>query len=184
MPYVTCSACGLSTYLVSRGECPGCGEVLLGREGHHAPLKGSDPAGAIHGTLRLAHAELGVDKVVISQIAAGRETIRWAVGNETFPAFAPGASLPLEDTICRHLLDGRIGALVPDVQQDPVLAELPLVRASGVRTYLGVPMNGADAQLYVLCCLAREARPDLGEADVRFLTGLTESLALSSPFAA
>ena len=51
-------------------------------------------------------------------------------------------------------------------------------------TGTSTPLTGADAQLYVLCCLAREARPDLGEADVRFLTGLTESLALSSPFAA
>jgi hypothetical protein len=28
----------------------------------------------------------------------------------------------------------------------------------------------------VLCCLAGEARPDLGEADVRFLQGVAESL--------
>jgi hypothetical protein len=28
----------------------------------------------------------------------------------------------------------------------------------------------------VLCCLAREARPALGEEDVRFLTGLGESV--------
>jgi hypothetical protein len=28
----------------------------------------------------------------------------------------------------------------------------------------------------VLCCLAREARPDLSDADVRFLRGLAEGL--------
>ena len=36
--------------------------------------------------------------------------------------------------------------------------------------------NTENARAYVLCCLAREARPDLGEADVRFLQGVAESL--------
>jgi GAF domain-containing protein len=181
MPYVTCSACGISTYLVSRGECPECGEPLLGRD-RHAPLTAGDPAGAVHRTMQLARTELGVDTVLISEIGVGRETVRWAVGDEAFPGLAPGASLPLEDTICRHLLEGRIAPLVPDLEQDPVLADLAVLRAAGVRAYLGVPLTSADARQYVLCCLAREARPDLGDADVRFLTGLTESLALSGPF--
>ena len=42
--------------------------------------------------------------------------------------------------------------------------------------YVGVPMTGAAARRYVLCCLAREARPDLGESDLRFLRGLVESV--------
>ena len=45
-----------------------------------------------------------------------------------------------------------------------------------VRAYIGVPFKTADARAYVLCCLAHEARPDLGEADVRFLQGVAESL--------
>jgi hypothetical protein len=39
-----------------------------------------------------------------------------------------------------------------------------------------VPFTGEDAKAYVLCCLANEARPDLGASDVRFLQGLAESL--------
>ena len=39
-----------------------------------------------------------------------------------------------------------------------------------------MPFKTEDARAYVLCCLAREARPDLGEADVRFLQGVAESL--------
>jgi GAF domain-containing protein len=181
MPYVTCSACGIKTYLVSQGECAECGAVLGGPARRQGPMTGGDPDRGIHRTLELARLELGADTAFISEVAAGRETIRWAVGNGAIPGFAPGASLPLEDTICRHLLAGRIAALVPDLEQDPVLRELPLPRVAGIRAYLGVALTGADARQYVLCCLAREARPDLGDADVRFLQGLTESLALSGP---
>ena len=45
-----------------------------------------------------------------------------------------------------------------------------------VRAYIGVPFETDNARAYVLCCLAREARPDLSEADVRFLQGVAESL--------
>jgi hypothetical protein len=39
-----------------------------------------------------------------------------------------------------------------------------------------VPFTTADARLYVLCCLAGEARRDLGESDVRFVRGMAESI--------
>jgi len=39
-----------------------------------------------------------------------------------------------------------------------------------------VPLKGAAARRYVLCCLAGEARPDLTDADVRFLRGLIGAL--------
>ena len=177
MPYVTCTGCGISTYVVSSGECPGCGEPLRSASRRHAPL---GPGDGIRRTLELARAELGIDTVALSEVGGGRETVRFAVGTDAFPGFAPGASLPLEDTVCRLLLEGRIAELVPDLEHDPVLGELPLPRAAGVKAYLGVPLTGADARQYILCCLSRETRPDLGDADVRFLRGLTESLALSA----
>jgi GAF domain-containing protein len=130
-------------------------------------------------TLDLARTVLGVDTAFLSVVGDHRETVLWAVGNGAFPQTVPGASVELDETICRHLLEGRIGELVPDVAADPVLCDLPLPRAAGVGAYMGVPLTGADARQYILCCLAREARPDLGEADVRFLRGLTESLVLS-----
>ena len=65
--------------------------------------------------------------------------------------------------------------MVTDTTAEPSLHELGGARRDD-RAYIGVPFTTADARAYVLCCLAREARPDLGEADVRFLQGLAESL--------
>ncbi len=33
-----------------------------------------------------------------------------------------------------------------------------------------------DARLYMLCCLAHESRPALGEADLRFMRGVAETV--------
>jgi GAF domain-containing protein len=116
--------------------------------------------------------ELDADAALLSEIREGREHVRWGAGENGYV----GLRVPLRDTVCERLLDGRIGPVVPDATLEPALQELEAVRNGAVRAYIGVPFETADARAYVLCCLAREARPDLGEADVRFLQGIAESL--------
>jgi GAF domain-containing protein len=98
--------------------------------------------------------------------------VRWGAGAAGYV----GSSFPLSDTMCARLLDGRINNVVSDTTLEESLNELAGVKDGAVRAYIGVPFETDDARAYVLCCLAREARPDLGEADVRFLQGVAESL--------
>src|SRR6187200_1554205 len=154
MPYQTCPGCGLRTYYVSGEECPRCGTPLGETRrpaGQPEWRADAEPRGAV-------------------------EIVLWATGNGRTPAFVPGASAPLRDTICQRLLDGTIENIVHDAAADPRVRDLPVVRATGVGAYIGVPLTGAAARRYVLCCLAGEARPDLSERDVRFLRGLVESV--------
>jgi len=168
MPYLTCSSCGLPTYIVSEGTCPSCGTLLR----RTSPPVGPRPAPgdvAVRAKLNMALRELQADAALLTEIREGREHIRWAVGS---PGYG-GRSFKLQDTICERLLSGRIEPIVPDAAAEP---ELDGVELGQVRAYIGVPFSTADARAYVLCCLAHEARPDLGDADVRFLQGLAESL--------
>ena len=87
-----------------------------------------------------------------------------------------GAALPLADPICERLLARRIGHVVPDVAPEPALADLTWPAALGVNASLGVPITTADTWLYLLCCLARERRRDLGAPNVNFLRGVAASL--------
>ena len=120
--------------------------------------------------------ETSTDAALVSSIAHGRETVVWAVGTGTFPELAPGVSLPLDDTICRRLLEGAFDGAAPDVAGEPALRDVPLVREGRIGAYLGVPLRTSDARLYVLCCLARERRPGLGAGDLRFLAGMAETV--------
>jgi hypothetical protein len=164
MSYLTCSRCGLPTYCVSEGTCPACGTPLR----RPAPPVGPRPApDQLRAKLAMACRELAVDAALLSEIRHGREYVRWAVGGDY-----ASRSYPLSETICERLMDGRIGAPVTDVQAEPALADLD----SEFGAYIGVPFTGEDAKAYVLCCLAYEARPDLGASDVRFLQGVAESL--------
>jgi GAF domain-containing protein len=127
---------------------------------------------AVRAELAMLCRELDMDSALLSEIIGGREVVRWAAGEGDYAS----VSAPLEETICARLLDGRIGPLVSDTAAEPSLSRLQSVRDGTIRAYLGVPFTTADARIYVLCCLAQEARPDLGEPDVRFLRGLAESV--------
>jgi GAF domain-containing protein len=127
---------------------------------------------AVRAELAMLCRELDMDSALVSEIMGGREVVRWAAGEGDYAS----VSAALEETICARLLDGRIGPVVTDTKAEPSLKLLESVRDGSIGAYIGVPFTTADARLYVLCCLAREARPDLGDGDVRFLHGLAESV--------
>jgi len=126
--------------------------------------------------LELAARETSMDVAFVSDIAHDRETILWASESDEYPEFKPGSSAPIEDTVCRRVLEARVTGAIPDTARVPALRDVPLVRDGSIGAYLGVPLRTADAHLYMLCCLARERRPELGDEDLRFLAGVAETV--------
>ena len=124
----------------------------------------------------MLHNVLEMDIAILSEIRAGREVVRHAAGSWAPGLDLQGASLPLEDTFCQRLLEGRIGEAVGDVAADERTRDLRMAIGLGVGAWMGTPIKLSDARLYVLCCLAREARPQLGERDVRVLEGFRRSM--------
>jgi GAF domain-containing protein len=169
MPYISCPRCGVTTYCVTQEECPLCGTLLDAGGVAHGPLPRTQSTGPIGRALRMAREQIGIDAALLTEVRDDQEVVRHVVQDGAFPDLAAGLAAPLQDTICRRLLEGRIPNLVADVGADPELRDLPAVAEYGVGAYLGVHLTAADARLYLLCCLAREVRPDLGDDDVRAL---------------
>jgi len=184
MPYVRCPNCGLTTYATRdrarASECPGCGEPLWPDEKRGgAPRRPGveAPSGAvIAGALELARDELDMDVALLTEIGSGKETVRAESGEWPPIGSLKDMSAPLEETFCNQLLEGRISNYVSDAPADERVRDLGMARGLGVRAWIGVPMTLADARLYMLCCLARESRPMLADEEVRFLSGLAESV--------
>jgi GAF domain len=139
--------------------------------GHHRP--GNDP---ITRALKLAHTETQMDVAVLGEVCDGREVVRYLAGDGDSFGLSPGASMPIEDTYCHRLLTGRLSNVVPDAQANEQVRNLEITRAARVGAYIGVPLTGLDARLYVLCCLAHEQRPQLGHRDLAFLQGLGQAV--------
>jgi hypothetical protein len=126
--------------------------------------------------LRLAHTETQMDVAILGEVCGGREVVRHLAGDGGSFGLHPGASMPIEDTYCHRLLTGRISNVVADAQANEQVRDLEITRAAQVGAYIGVPLTGLDARLYVLCCLAHEQRPRLGGQDLRFLRDLGQAV--------
>jgi GAF domain-containing protein len=140
------------------------------------PRRWSSGEDSIAAVLKLAQMETEMDVAVLGEVCEGREVVRFVSGDVESFGLRPGASTPIEDTYCHRLLTGRLSNLVPDAQADEQLRDLEITRAARVGAYIGVPLTALDARLYVLCCLAHEQRPQLGERDVLFLRDLGETV--------
>ena len=139
--------------------------------GHSSP--GEDP---LSRALKLAQTETQMDVAVLGEVCDGREVVRFVAGDGDSFGLSPGASMPIEDTYCHRLLTGRLSNVVPDAQANEQVRNLEITRAARVGAYIGVPLTGLDARLYVLCCLAHEQRPQLGQRDVVFLRGVGQAV--------
>jgi hypothetical protein len=130
----------------------------------------------ITGALKLAHTETQMDVAVLGEICDGREVVRYLAGDGGSFGLTLGVSMPIEDTYCHRLITGRLSNVVPDAQANEQVRDLEITRAARVGAYIGVPLTGLNARLYVLCCLAHEQRPQLGERDVLFLRDLGDAV--------
>ena len=156
----------------------GVAEAILHRS---AGTLREDPDHEIEARLELARDAFDVDVAMLTEIVEEREVARCVVGD--WPGVTirdlRGASLPLEDTFCQRLLERRIPPVIGDVRGDERVSDLVMAKALGVGAWMGVPLRTPDARLYLLCCLAREARPALGSADLMRLRGFAVSVGVA-----
>lgn len=173
MPYVTCDHCGLPGFVTAGWlqppECPHCGLPV-------AHVAEPPAERVIAGSLALLRDVMDMDLALVTEVGAGQETIRHAAGEWPGIAELRGASMPFEETFCKRLLEGKIGKTIADVDADERVRDLQMACGLGVKAYVGTPVRASHARLYMLCCLAREARPRLGDRDVRVIEGFTRSL--------
>lgn len=148
--------------------CPRCDQVLSG-------VSVDRSIGTIDATLALVRQLLQMDVAMVTEVDEHQEVARHAAGEWPGVGSLVGASLPLEETFCKRMLEGEIENFVADVAGDERVRDLQLARGLGVGAWIGVPLPASLGRLYVLCCLAREAR-QLGDRDVHVLRGFAATL--------
>ena len=160
-------------------RAPGTGaRIQANREADRPRPRSSRTASGdpITASLELARAETTMDLAVLGEIRDGREVVRCLAGNAESFGLRLGASMPVEDTYCARLLEGRLPNIVADAGANQLVRDLELTRDAPIGAYIGIPLTGLDARLYVLCCLAHEQRPSLSERDLLLLRVLSETI--------
>jgi GAF domain-containing protein len=177
VPYLRCPTCDVLSYVPRSYQgvtCPECGVPVTRND-----AKASESADArwrLDQLLRMTRDLVDTDVALLTEIREGHEIARQVAGKWPGRASLQDVSLPLEHTFCQRMLDGRIGNYICDASKDDRVSDLAMARHLGIRAWLGVPIELSDMRLYVLCCLASESRPGIGEREVRLLAGLAESV--------
>lgn len=121
-----------------------------------------------------AREHLGMDVSYCSRFTAAEQVVHRAHGDAQSFGLQPGTTIPLSDTYCQRVVEGRLPNLIADAWRDERVADL----APPLGSYVGVPVSFSDGRLYgTLCCARRAPAPWLGDRDVAFLRVLGRMLA-------
>jgi GAF domain-containing protein len=128
---------------------------------------------SIDEALAVVREVLGMDVAYVSSIDGQEQTILSVTGDGETLEIRAGRVVPLGDTYCERMLNGRIGNLVGDAADEP-----ELVAVDGPTAYIGVPLELHDGSVFgTLCAASGQPRTDLAERDVRFMRVLARVLA-------
>ncbi len=120
--------------------------------------------------LEAAKQELGMEVAFVSEFTRQRMIFRKLVGEAESFGWQEEASVPLDDTFCQLLLEGRLPNVIPDAKADGRVKILEVTGKADIGSYVGAPIRFSDGHLYgTLCVLSHSPNPSLMVRDAQFL---------------
>lgn len=137
-----------------------------------------DTSSAISELLEAARRHLGVDLAFLGEFVDDCEVYRTLAGDAASFGLSTDMALPLSDTYCQAMIDGRIDHVVADSALEPAVADLEVTTSGQIGRYIGVPVRLSDGRLYgALCGVGHGPDPNLRREDARVLEFLAELVA-------
>ena len=132
----------------------------------------------IERVLAAAKKTLGMDVAFVSEFSEERMVFRTLVGDGESFGWREGESIPLDDTFCRLLTEGRLPNAIPNAKSDERVKWLDVTGEADIGSYVGVSIRFSDGRLYgTLCCLSHSPDPSLKERDAQFTSVLARIVA-------
>jgi signal transduction histidine kinase len=136
------------------------------------------PPEPVRGILQAAREELGMEVAFVSEFDQQRMVFRKLVGEAESFGWREGEGVPLDDTFCRLLPEGRLPNAIPDAKVDERVRFLQITGKADVGSYVGAPIRFSDGTLYgTLCVLSHSPEPSLGEREGHFVRVLARLVA-------
>ncbi len=132
----------------------------------------------IERVLEAAREELGMDVAFVSEFTQRRLIFRTLVGEAESFGWQEDDGVPLDETLCQQLLEGRLPNVIPDAKADGRVRFLDVTGKAGIGSYVGAPIRFSDGRLYgTFCILSHSPEPSLVERDAQFVRVLARLVA-------
>jgi EAL domain-containing protein (putative c-di-GMP-specific phosphodiesterase class I) len=129
--------------------------------------------------LEAVRVHLGMQVAYVSEFVGDRTYFREVDAPGLEHVVKPGDSMPLDDVYCRHILEGRLPELMPDVLDEPFAASMPFTTEMGIRAHMSVPIKLDDGRTYgMFCCISTEPQPTLNVRDLKMMRAVAELAAV------
>ena len=131
---------------------------------------GAPAAGIVKRALRAIRSHLGMEVAYVSEFVDGRTVFREVDAPGLEALIKVGDSHSMDDTYCRHILEGRLPQLMPDTSAEPLAMTLPITHAVPIGKHMSVPIRLPDGRLHgMFCCLGFAADRSLHERDLQMM---------------
>ncbi len=121
---------------------------------------------------------LGMDLAYIAEFKGSDQVFRVTDGDDASFGVGVDTVIPVAESYCQRLLDGRLTNPITDTSAQPEAAALAATEASGVGAYTSVPVVLDNGRFYgTLCCANHTPMPDLTQRDVQMLHVLARLIA-------
>lgn len=129
--------------------------------------------------LEAVRVHLGMQVAYVSEFVEDRTYFREVDAPGLEQVIKPGDSMPLDYVYCRHILEGRLPELMPDVLDEPFAASMPFTTDMGIRAHMSVPIKLNDGRTYgMFCCISTEPQPSLNMRDLKMMRAVAELTAV------
>jgi EAL domain-containing protein (putative c-di-GMP-specific phosphodiesterase class I) len=128
--------------------------------------------------LDLARTHLGMDVAWASRFVGAEQVFTGFSADTGVPLPPQDSTMPLANSYCVRVLDGRLPAVIPDTGANLISRELPMTRDLGIGAYVGAPIRLSDGRVDgMLCAVSSGPRPELSGRDRGVLDMLAQLLA-------
>lgn len=126
-------------------------------------------------TLEAIRVHLGMEVAYVSEFVGDQSVFREVDAPGFENVVKPGDAMPLDYVYCKHILEGRLPELMPDVLDVPAAASMPFTTDMGIRAHMSVPIKLADGSTYgMFCCISTEPQPSLNQRDLNMMRAVAE----------
>jgi response regulator RpfG family c-di-GMP phosphodiesterase len=141
------------------------------RTGNASSLSALAQAPTVDRAVEAVREFLGMDVAFTSQFIDGEQVFRVIDGDWESFGVAPQARVPLEQTYCKSIMDGRLPNMIPDTRADDRAKNMPITEGADIGAFVSVPLRFSDGSLYGTLCAANHKSMDgeLGYRELQFL---------------
>ena len=135
------------------------------------------PPEQIESLLSLVRENLEMDVAFVSEFSGDQLVFRVLEGDAESFGWRVGEGVPLDESYCKRVLDGRIPNVVSDARSEDLTKHLWVTSEANIGSYVAVPVVLSDGHPYgTLCCVSHKADPQLRERDLGLMEGIAREL--------